>query len=168
MKWQLNRRMALLLLLPVMWVWQASPLAILPYFGWRLDPALVLAIAAGLFEGPRFGVCVGLIAGGGQDLLLGAGLLYGVTKALAGLAAGGMQPQIYRLDALTLGLVALVWTLGEGLLVALYLLAHGRTAVWDHYAALSLPLGLAHAVVLIILYILLSRLPGKEREDHAK
>lgn len=164
----LTRPRALLLLLPVMWVWQASPLAILPGFGWRLDPALVLAIAAGLLEGPRFGLWFGLIAGGGQDLLLGAGLLYGVTKALAGLAAGSMQPHVYRLDALTLGLVGLVWTLGEGLLVALYLLAHGRTAVWDHYAALSLPLGLAHALVLIVLYALLMRLPGAEREERVK
>lgn len=161
----LTRRMALLLLLPVMWVWQASPLALLPGFGWRLDPSLVLAIAAGLLEGPRFGLAFGLLAGGGEDLLLGAGLLYGVTKALAGLVAGGMQPHIYRLDALALGLIGLVWTLGEGLLVALYLLAHGRTAVWDHYAALSLPLGLAHAAVLIVVYALLLRLPGSQREE---
>ena len=165
---QLGRVQALLLLLPVMWVWQASPLAILPYFGWRLDPALVLAIAAGLLEGPRFGLWFGLVAGGGEDVLLGAGLLYGVTKALAGLAAGAMQPHIYRLDGLTLGMVGLIWTLGEGLLVALYLLAHGRTAVWDHYAALSLPLGLAHALVLILLYAWLMHLPGLEREERVK
>ena len=164
----LTRRRALLLLLPFMWVWQASPLALLPYFGWRLDPSLVLAIAAGLLEGPRFGLWFGLLAGGGEDLLLGAGLLYGVTKALAGFAAGGMQPHIYRLDALSLGLVGLVWTLGEGMLVALYLLAHGRTAVWDHYAALSLPLGLAHAVLLVTLYAWLMQLPGTEREERVK
>jgi hypothetical protein len=165
---QLTRHRALLLLLPVMWVWQASPLALLPWFGWRLDPSLVLAIAGGLIEGPRFGLWFGLIAGGGQDLLLGAGLLYGVTKALAGFAAGGMQPHLYRLDALSLGMVGLVWTLGEGLLVALYLLAHGRTAVWDHYAALSLPLGLAHAMLLVVLYAGLMRLPGIEREERVK
>jgi LytS/YehU family sensor histidine kinase len=165
---QLTRQRALILLLPIMWVWQASPLALLPWFGWRLDPSLVLAIAGGLLEGPRFGLWFGLIAGGGQDLLLGAGLLYGITKALAGLAAGAMQPHIYRLDALSLGMVGLVWTLGEGLLVALYLLAHGRTAVWDHYAALSLPLGVAHALLLVVLYAWLMRLPGAEREERVK
>jgi hypothetical protein len=79
-----------------------------------------------------------------------------------------MQPQIYRLDALTLGLVGLVWTLGEGLLVALYLMTQGRTAVWDHYAALSLPLGLAHAVLLVALYALLIRLQGEDRDDRAR
>lgn len=165
---KLDRTRVLLLLLPVMWVWQASPLAILPVFGWRLDPALVIAIVGGLMNGPRFGLWFGLIAGGGQDLLLGAGLLYGATKALAGFAAGLIQPQIYRLDALTLGLVGLVWTLGEGLLVALYLLAHGRTAVWDHYAALSLPLGLAHALLVVILYLWVFRFPGEDREERVK
>jgi LytS/YehU family sensor histidine kinase len=156
---------ALPLLLPLALIWQTSELAVLPVFGWRVDPTLVLVIAGGLMLGPRYGMAFGLIAGGCQDIVLGAGLLYGFTKALAGWTAGLIQPHIYRLDALSLGLVAMVWTLVEGLCVALYLLSHGRPAVWDHYAALALPLGLAHAFMLAVLYYGLYRLPGPEARE---
>jgi LytS/YehU family sensor histidine kinase len=161
----LGRFWAPIALLPIALVWQSSALSILPVFGWRVDPILVLTIAGGLLMGPRYGVLFGLLAGGFQDLLLGAGLLYGVTKAIAGWTAGLVHPHIYRLDALSLGLIAMVWTLIEGLCVALYLLAHGRTAVWDHYAALALPLGLAHAFMLAVLYYTLRRLPGPEARE---
>lgn len=156
---------ALPALLPLALIWQSSELAVLPVFGWRLDPTLVLVIAGGLMLGPRYGLVFGLVAGGCQDVLLGAGLVYGFTKGLAGWAAGLIQPHIYRLDVLSLGLVAMVWTLVEGLCVALYLLSHGRTAVWDHYAALALPLGLAHAFMLGVLYYTLFRLPGPESRE---
>jgi threonine/homoserine efflux transporter RhtA len=97
--------------------------------------------------------------------MIGAGLLYGLTKGLAGWTAGLIQPHIYRLDTVTLLLIGLVWTLIEGLLVALYLLSQGRTAVWDHYAALALPLGMAHAILLAIAYAILHRLPAPERSE---
>src|SRR5439155_17977148 len=93
-----SRLTVLAALLPLALVWQVSDLGILPAFGWRLDPPLVLAVAAGLLLGPRVGVWFGLVAGAGQDLLLGAGLLYAATKALAGFVAGLVQPQLYRLD----------------------------------------------------------------------
>ena len=153
---------ALWLMIPVALVWQASDLAVLPYFHWRLDPTLALVVLAGLMLGPRHGALFGLAAGAGQDLLIGGGLLYGVTKALAGWVAGAVQPQIYRLDALSLAVVGLVWTIGEGLLAALYLFAQGRTAVWDHFAAQSLPLGLANAVIVVLVYQWVSRLPAPE------
>lgn len=156
---------ALWLLVPVALIWQASDLAMLPYVHWRLDPTLALVILAGLLLGPRHGIWFGLVAGGGQDLLIGGGLVYGATKGLAGMLAGMIQPQIYRLDALSLAGVGLLWTLGEGLLVALYLFAQGRTAVWDHFAAQSLPLGLANAVLIVVLYAGLRRLPGPEAND---
>lgn len=156
---------ALWLLIPVALVWQTSDLAVLPYFHWRLDPTLALVVLAGLLLGPRHGVWFGLAAGAGQDLLIGGGLLYGLTKGLAGLAAGLAQPQIYRLDALSLAVVGLLWTIGEGLLVALYLFAQGRTAVWDHFAAQSLPLGLANAVLIVLLYAWLNRLPPPEARE---
>ena len=161
----LTRFWALPLLLPLALIWQMSELSLLPVFGWRVDPTLVLVIAGGLMLGPRYGVCFGLLAGGAQDVLLGAGLVYGVAKGLAGWTAGLIQPHIYRLDALSLGLMAMVWTLMEGLGVALYLLTHGRTAVWDHYAAQALPLGLAHAFLLAFVYAWLYRLPGPEARD---
>lgn len=161
----MTRFWALVVLLPLALVWQLSPLAQLPVFGWRLDPTLVLVMAAGLLLGPMYGMLYGVVAGGAQDLMLGAGLLYAVTKAVAGFTAGLIQPHIYRLDALSMVLVGLVWTLVEGLGVALYLLAHGRTAVWDHYAAFALPLGIAHAVLLVMLYPLLHRLPGPEAKE---
>lgn len=161
----LTRFWAILIILPIFVAWQASPLALLPVFGWRLDPTLVLAIAVGLLNGPRFGVLFGLVAGASQDLLVGAGLLYGATKALAGFTAGLIQPHIYRLDIVSLGMLGLVWTLGEGLLVAMYLMTQGRTAVWDHYAALSLPLGMAHAILLIVVYSFLGRLQGPEAHE---
>ncbi|MFN3431225.1 MAG: LytS/YhcK type 5TM receptor domain-containing protein, partial [Candidatus Sericytochromatia bacterium] len=85
---------ALPALLPLALIWQSSELAVLPVFGWRLDPTLVLVIAAGLMLGPRYGLVFGLIAGGCQDVLLGAGLVYGFTKGLAGWAAGLIQPHI--------------------------------------------------------------------------
>ncbi|HEY9723408.1 MAG TPA: LytS/YhcK type 5TM receptor domain-containing protein, partial [Oscillatoriaceae cyanobacterium] len=138
-----SRVWVLLALLPLALVWELSPLARLPVFGWRLDPTLVLAMAAGLLFGPGPGALYGMIAGAGQDMLLGAGLLYTVTKAIAGLAAGIIKPQIYQLDLLSTVLMGLVWTAAEGLEVAIYLLMQGRTEVWDHYAALALPLGLA-------------------------
>ncbi|MOA41864.1 hypothetical protein D3C78_1638690 [compost metagenome] len=122
-------------------------------------------MAAGLMMGPRYGVLFGLIAGGCQDMLLGAGLIYGFAKALAGWTAGMIQPHIYKLDALALGLVAMVWTLVEGLGVALYLLGQGRTAVWDHYAALALPLGLVHAFLLALLYYGLYQLSAPEERE---
>lgn len=154
------RVVALWLLLPLALIWQSSDLAVLPFLGWRLDPTLALVVLAGLLLGPRHGVWYGLIAGGGQDLLIGAGLLYGLTKGLAGWLAGMMQPQILRLDVLSLAVVGLLWTLGEGLLVALYLFAQGRTAVWDHFAAQSFPLGVANALLLVLLYTVLRRLPA--------
>jgi LytS/YehU family sensor histidine kinase len=163
----LPRFWAPFLLLPLALIWQSSELSMLPVFGWRLDPTLVLVIAGGLLMGPRYGVFFGLVAGGCQDVLIGAGLLYGFTKAIAGFAAGLIQPHIYRLDALSLGLLAMVWTLVEGLCVAIYLLAHGRTAVWDHFAALALPLGLAHAFLLAVLYYGLLRLPAPETREVA-
>lgn len=153
------------LLLPFALVWQLSPLGVLPVFGWRLDPSLVLVVAGGLMLGPRYGLVLGLAAGACQDLLLGAGLLYGATKGLAGLAAGLIQPHIYRLDALSLVLVGLTGTLGEGLLVAMFLLSQGRTGVWDHFAALALPLGLAHAFMLVALYYVLIQLPAPEARE---
>ena len=52
-----------------------------------------------------------------------------------------------------------------GFLVALYLLAQGRTAVWDHYAALALPLGLVHAFLLALLYYGLDQLPAPEERE---
>ena len=161
----LPRFWAPVLLLPLALIWQSSDMSVLPVFGWRLDPTLVLVMAGGLLMGPRYGVMFGLIAGGCQDVLIGGGLLYGFTKALAGLAAGLVQPHVYRLDALSLGLTAMVVTLAEGLCVALYLLAHGRTAVWDHYAALALPLGLAHAFLLAVLYYGLLQLPAAEPRE---
>ena len=100
---------ALWLMIPVALVWQASDLAVLPYFHWRLDPTLALVVLAGLMLGPRHGALFGLAAGAGQDLLIGGGLLYGVTKALAGWVAGAVQPQIYRLDALR-GFKDRTWT----------------------------------------------------------
>lgn len=160
-----SRFWALPLLLPIALIWQASELSLLPVFGWRLDPILVLVIASGLMLGPRYGLIFGLIAGGCQDMLLGAGLLYGFTKGIAGWTAGLIQPHIYRLDALSLGMVAMVWTLVEGLCVALYLLGQNRPAVWDHYAALALPLGLAHAFLLAVLYYGLYRLPAPEERE---
>lgn len=153
------------LLLPFALIWQLSPLGVMPVFGWRIDPVLVLAVAGGLMFGPRYGLVFGLAAGACQDLLLGAGLLYGATKAAAGLAAGLIQPHIYRLDALSLVLMGLVWTLVEGLMVASSLHAQGRTAVWDHFAALALPLGLAHAVLLVALYYWLLRFPLPEERE---
>lgn len=156
---------ALPLLLPFALVWQLSPLAILPVFGWRVDPALALVIASGLLFGPRYGLAFGLLAGACQDLILGAGLLYGTTKAIAGVFAGMIQPHIYRLDALSLMLLGLTWTLGEGLLVAIFLLSHGRPNVWDHFAALALPLGLAHAFMLVAVYYVLVQLPAPEARE---
>lgn len=156
---------ALWLLIPVALIWQTSDLAVLPFFHWRLDPTLAIVVLAGLLLGPRHGVWIGLAAGAGQDLLIGGGLLYGVTKGLAGLAAGLAQPQLYRMEALSLAVVGLLWTIGEGLLVALYLFAQGRTAVWDHFAAQSLPLGLANAVLIVALYAWLHRLPPPEARE---
>lgn len=156
---------ALCLLIPVALIWQTSDLAVLPIFHWRLDPTLAIVVLAGLLLGPRYGVWFGLAAGAGQDLLIGGGLLYGLTKGLAGMVAGLAQPQIYRLDALSLAVVGLLWTIGEGLLVALYLFAQGRTAVWDHFAAQSLPLGLANAVLIVLLYAWLGRLPPPEARE---
>lgn len=161
----LSRFWVIPLLLPFALVWQLSPLAVLPVFGWRVDPALALVIVGGLLFGPAYGVAFGLVAGACQDLLLGAGLLYGVTKAIAGLFAGLIQPHIYRLDALSLVLVGLTGTLGEGLMIAMYLLSQGRTGVWDHFAALALPLGLAHAFMLVALYYVLIQLPAPEARE---
>lgn len=156
---------ALWLLLPLALVWQSSELAVLPYFEWRLDPLLALVVLGGLLLGPRHGVWLGLVAGGSQDLLVGAGLLYGVTKAVAGAAAGMVQPHIYRLDALSLTVVGVLATLGEGLLIATYLFLQGRTAVWDHFASMSLPLGLVNAALLVFLYVVLSALPATEARE---
>lgn len=164
-RFPLTQVQALWLLVPIALAWQASDLALLPYFRWRTDPTLALVILAGLLLGPRHGVWFGLVAGGCEDLLIGGGLVYGATKGLAGFAAGMVQPQFYRLDALSLAGVGLLWTLGEGLLVALYLFAQGRTAVWDHFAAQSLPLGLANAVLIVVLYQGLKRLPGPEPRE---
>ncbi|MEB3223971.1 MAG: LytS/YhcK type 5TM receptor domain-containing protein [Candidatus Sericytochromatia bacterium] len=156
---------ALWLLLPLALVWESSELAVLPYFEWRLDPVLALVLLAGLMLGPRQGVWLGLVAGGCQDLLVGAGLLYGGTKALAGLLAGLVQPHIYRLDALSLATVGILASLGEGLLIALFLFAQGRTAVWDHFASMSLPLGLVNAALLVLLYVVVGRLPAPELRE---
>lgn len=160
-----SRLVALLLLLPLALAWQVSAWGVLPVFGWQLDFPLVLVMACGLLFGPRAGLLFGLLAGGLQDLLLGAGLLYGLTKGLAGLAVGLIQPHVMKLDALSLAVVAIVTTLAEGLLVALSLLAQGRTGVWDHFAALALPLGAAHALLLLVAYGALRRLGGPEREE---
>jgi hypothetical protein len=145
------------LLLPVALMWQSSVLAILPFFEWRLDPVLALVVLTGLAAGPKQGLWLGLIAGGCQDILVGAGLLFGVTKGLTGLGAGWLQPHIYRLDALSLAALGVLTTLAESLLIALYLFAQGRTAVWDHFAAQSMPLGLANASLLVVLYLVASR-----------
>lgn len=146
------------LLLPVALMWQSSVLAILPFFEWRLDPVLALVVLTGLVAGPKQGLWLGLIAGGCQDILVGAGLLYGVTKALIGQVAGRMQPHIYRLDALSLVAVGVILTLAESLMVAIYLFAQGRTAVWDHFAAQAMPVGLSNAVLLVTLYLIAQRL----------
>jgi cell shape-determining protein MreD len=153
------------LLLPLALVWESSALAVLPYFEWRLDPVLALVVLAGLSLGPRHGIWLGLVAGGCQDLLVGAGLLYGCTKALSGLLAGLVQPHIYRLDVLSLAVVGLLASLGEGLVIALYLFLQGRTAVWDHFASMSVPLGLVNAGVLVGLYLVVGRLPAPELRE---
>ncbi|MEB3330295.1 MAG: LytS/YhcK type 5TM receptor domain-containing protein [Candidatus Sericytochromatia bacterium] len=153
---------ALWLLLPLALVWESSELAVLPYLAWRLDPVLALVVLAGLTLGPRHGVWLGLVGGGCQDLLVGAGLLYGGTKALAGAVAGLVQPHVYRLDALSLAVVGLLASLGEGLTIALYLFAQGRTAVWDHFASLSLPVGLVNAALLVLVHAGVTRLPASE------
>jgi LytS/YehU family sensor histidine kinase len=152
-------------LLPFALLWQTSAWSVLPVFGWRVDPTLVLVMASGLLLGPRYGLFFGLVAGGSQDLLLGAGLLYSATKALAGFAAGFVKPHLYRFDIVSLGLIGFVWTLIEGLIVALDLMLSGRGAVWDHYAALALPLGLAHAALLILCYAWLARLPDPSARE---
>jgi cell shape-determining protein MreD len=156
---------ALWVLLPLALVWESSELAVLPYFAWRLDPVLVLVVLAGLTLGPRHGVWLGLVAGGCQDMLVGAGLLYGGTKALAGMVAGLVQPHIYRLDVLSLAVVGLLASLGEGLTIALYLFLQGRTAVWDHFASMSVPLGLTNAALLVVLHAVVSRLPAPELRE---
>lgn len=154
----MTRPRLLWLLLPFALMWQSSVLAILPFFEWRLDPVLALVVLTGLAAGPKQGLWLGLIAGGCQDILVGAGLLYGVTKALIGQTAGWIQPHIYRLDALSLVAIGVISTLVESLLIAVYLFAQGRTAVWDHFAAQSMPLGLANACLLVVLYLVTSRL----------
>ena len=163
----MTRHWALLLALPVVLVWQMTPLAVLPVLGWRLDPTLVLVVAAGLVLGPPWGLAFGLLAGAGQDLLVGAGVLYTVTKALAGMTSGLLRPHLYQIDSAFVGLVGLLWTLGEELLVAVYSWLAGRTGVWDHFAALSLPLGLAHAVLLVGMVGILLRLPPFAESDRA-
>lgn len=151
------------LLLPFAFVWQLSPLAQVPFFAWRLDPTLVLVVAAGFLLGPRYGLTFGLLAGAGQDLLVGAGLLYAAAKALAGFSAGLLHDHIYRLDALSLAVFGFAWTLGESLIVALLLLLQGKDGIWSLYAAMGFPIGLAHAVLLPIVYLTLHPLlPEKE------
>lgn len=150
---------ALWLLLPLALAWQCSDMAILPTFGWRLDPVLVLVLLAGIRLGPRHGVMFGLVAGAGQDMLVGAGLLYGLTKALVGFAAGLMQESVYDLDAPTLALMGLLGTLGEALLVAINLVAAGRTGVFELYGALALPMGVANAALIVFLNLWLRHLP---------
>ncbi|MEB3197541.1 MAG: hypothetical protein VKP62_10100 [Candidatus Sericytochromatia bacterium] len=156
---------ALWLMLPFALIWQSSELAVLPYFQWRLDPVLALVVLTSMLRGPRIGAWLGVLAGGCQDLLVGAGLLYAVTKGLAGFVVGMVQPHIYRLDLLSLVMVGVLATLGEGLLIALYLFAQGRMAVWDHFASLSMPVGLANAALVMLFYLVLSRFPSQEARE---
>lgn len=158
------RFLALVVLAPLALLFQATDLARLPFFGWRVDGALLLAMVTGLLYGPRVGLFYGLFAGACQDMLLGAGVLYTATKAMAGCATGLIRPQLFRFDAVVMLMLGFGISAFENVMVALFLALQGRSGVLEHLAALVLPLSLAAALLLPVAYALVSRLPGAEPE----
>lgn len=159
------RFLVLVALAPLALLLQATDLARLPFFGWRLDGALVLAMVTGLLYGPRVGLFYGLFAGACQDLILGAGVLYTATKAMAGCATGLIRPQLFRFDVVSMLMMGFGLSAFENVMVALFLALQGRSGVLEHLAALILPLSLAMALLLPLVHAAISRLPGSDPES---
>lgn len=92
------RQVRLVLVLITLLVLQTSLVADLTVFTVRGDLLLLLAVAAGIADGPDRGAMVGFLAGLGYDLLVSqtpAGL-YALAYCLTGYAVGMVQGSVLR------------------------------------------------------------------------
>jgi rod shape-determining protein MreD len=92
------RQVRFALVLLTLLVLQTSLMADLPVFTVRGDLLLLLAVAAGIADGPDRGAMVGFLAGFGYDLLVSQTPvgLYALAYCLTGYAVGMVQSSVLR------------------------------------------------------------------------